>query len=99
MTRELLPSQIGCIDLEWLEQQIEFYKKQSTQSREKGYLSVAISLEGNLNALYQIRQQLFPLTPLLEDAYMKGFKDAMYNDCKDFETYIQSPIKINTNES
>ena len=86
MTRELLPSQIGCIDLEWLFQKV----KEVNEKRSSATELLQVLVTGGV---------IFPFTPLLEDAYMKGFKDAMCTDCKDFETYIQSPIKINTNES
>ena len=63
MTKELLPSQIGCIDLE------DYAKMQEL-------ISVALSvLDGNKCKEYEILSKginIFPLTPLLEDAWSKG---------------------------
>ena len=83
--KELLPSQIGCIEL-------------NDCAKIEELISVALSvLDGNKCKEYEVLSNginVFPLTPLLEDAYMEGFKDAMCNDSKDFDIFIQSPIKF-----
>lgn len=95
MAKELVPSQIGCIDLE------DYAKMQEL-------ISVALSvLDGNKCKEYEILSKcinIFPLTPLLEDAWENGFetglrleKDTIISEKKD--AYIQSPIKININEN
>ena len=59
MTRELLPSQIGCIDLEWLFQKV----KEVNEKRSSATELLQVLVTGGV---------IFPFTPLLEDAYMKG---------------------------
>ena len=105
MTKELLPSQIGCIDLEWLEK-----RESITEKYLNSDLILKHEIEGVNNMLHLIRivkSQLFPLTPLLGDAWSKGSihrdylnKGSKWDGLKpiDRNDYMVSPIKINTNE-
>jgi hypothetical protein len=82
-TKQLLPSQIGCIDLEWLIGEIE---------------KVNNGLISSTEVLQYLLNNTFPLTPLLKDAWEKGFPDAMLTDCQHLENYINTPIKISKDE-
>jgi len=91
--KELLPSQIGCIDLEWLDGEIKYYKNRGYQSEVK--------------SLQLVKNKIFPVTPLLSDAWSKGSihrdylnKGSKWDGLKpiDKNDYIVSPIKINKDE-
>ena len=90
--KKLLPSQIGCIDLEWLKEQIE---------------KVNNGLISSTEVLQYLSNNIFPLTPLLQDAWGKGsiFRDYLNKGSKwdglkpiDRNDYMVSQIKININE-
>ena len=76
---QLLPSQIGCISLEWLEEQIVVCKGQN-------YTMLTIDV------LSLIKSQLSPLVPLLEDAWKWGTE--CNADDEDLSNYLSQPIII-----
>ena len=84
-TKQLLPSQIGCIDMEWLEEEIKYSE-----------LFEAPFGSGYINALKSIQSKLFPIEPILKDAfgsgYGCGFNDSDFEERK--QTYFTQPITI-----
>lgn len=103
-TKQLLPSQIGCIDLEWLDKKIKMLDDISKVH------NLHIDNIRELAFLKTIKSQLFPLTPLLDDAWDNGTERNSYNNrnlCnviyigdvpKEKKEYLNSPIKINKND-
>ena len=83
-TKQLLPSQIVCIDLEWLEvmEKRLFEWITSTNKAMSNYGRISIDF------ISELRNQLFPLTPLLEDVLVEYGTKA-----KSIEQIINSPIK------
>jgi len=88
--KKLLPSQIGCIDLEWLGQKVKEVNEKKISATEL----LQILITGGV---------IFPLTPLLQDAWGKGSihrdylnKGSKWDGLKpiDRNDYMVSKIKI-----
>jgi hypothetical protein len=97
-TKQLLPEQIGCIDRDTIKSALESTKEIVSYYEEGELLkdSEYYKYKGMLTILSTIQSQLFPIVPILEDAFGFGF-GCGFND-SDFEERKQrnltQPITI-----
>jgi hypothetical protein len=80
-TKQLLPSQIGCIDREWVEQEINTLEDHLRHS----YPEYVEGWKGMIASLKSLKKQLFPIEPIMEDAINKGVKLGKENNYWDIE--------------
>jgi hypothetical protein len=100
-TKQLLPSQIGCIDREWLTDSISILTTtingMLAMNPNEDSLRFLI-YKARKEELLKVQSKLFPIESILEDAfgsgsgYGCGFNDSDFEERK--QTYLTQPITI-----
>jgi hypothetical protein len=86
-TKQLLPSQIGCIDKEWLEKEVE-----SIVLRQKCNIGLTAFEQGIMYLHYKLKSQLFYIEPIIDEALQHGLEIPFNN--RYIKEYLTQPITI-----
>lgn len=92
-TKQLLPSQIGCIDREWLREKKRLLNIVINSNLPSPHIE---SCKNQLSILETVESQLFSIEPILNDAfgygYGCGFNDSDFEERK--KRNLTQPITI-----